>query len=176
MAAGDPYVWLNPSLYAVIALGAIISHAAAPNVRLAPSQRNRLFAAFLGLGALLILLTVILPGQSEFGGSRVAPAYRAGAVATDSQEELPTLLTSLWRLDANPVLLGIRPTGTSPRSSGPTSSRGMYKVPNDRRVTRLGCLLRRTSIDELPQLVDVLRGDGVTEDAGYISALPERDK
>jgi len=37
--------------------------------------------------------------------------------------------------------------------------RGVYKVPDDPRVTKLGRVLRRTSMDELPQLVNVLRGE-----------------
>ena len=35
----------------------------------------------------------------------------------------------------------------------------MFKVPNDPRATRIGRILRRWSIDELPQLINVLKGE-----------------
>ena len=39
------------------------------------------------------------------------------------------------------------------------AGRPVYKRPNDPRVTRVGRLLRRTSLDELPQFINVLRGE-----------------
>jgi exopolysaccharide biosynthesis polyprenyl glycosylphosphotransferase len=39
-------------------------------------------------------------------------------------------------------------------ASGP-----VFKIGNDPRITRVGRFLRRTSIDELPQLINVLRGE-----------------
>ena len=54
-------------------------------------------------------------------------------------------------IDAEERLTGIEHLN---EASGP-----IYKITSDPRITRVGKLLRKTSVDELPQLINVLRGD-----------------
>jgi exopolysaccharide biosynthesis polyprenyl glycosylphosphotransferase len=97
------------------------------------------------LSPVFVLITVLVrrdsPGPALFTQERVGlngehfRMLKFRSMVVDAEAKLPTLLD---RNDGNGVL---------------------FKLKSDPRVTRVGAVLRRYSLDELPQLVNVLAGD-----------------
>ena len=82
---------------------------------------------------------IVFSHQRVGQGGRLFPCYKFRSMIPNAEEHLKNLLATFpalraeWERD--------------------------HKLKYDPRVTRLGSFLRRTSLDELPQLFNVLRGD-----------------
>jgi len=101
------------------------------------------FAPLIGLIAVAVRLSDVGPlvfKQQRLGkGGELFPCYKFRTMRIDAEAVLAALLASdpaiqaEWARD--------------------------HKLRNDPRVSKIGGLLRRTSLDELPQLFNVLKGD-----------------
>jgi undecaprenyl-phosphate galactose phosphotransferase len=112
---------------------------------------NRLVALFLVLVLSPVLLAVLLairitdPGPVFFGHYRVG---RGGRL-------IKVLKFRSMRVDAPQRLAELLASDVQARAEWERD----FKLSNDPRVTRTGRFLRRSSLDELPQLFNVLKGE-----------------
>ena len=116
------------------------------------SYAKRLFDIFASLLILIIaspvmLVTAILIWLSSFGRDPVL--YRQ---------------VRLGLCDAPFNVLKFRSMATDAEKNG-----AQFAQKNDARVTRIGAFIRKTRIDELPQIINVLKGD-----MSFIGPRPER--
>ena len=108
------------------------------------------------LSPLLVLIAIAIridsTGSPIFTQERVGKGGRRFAVykfrtmnANNDDTEYKAYLTRLIT-EGSPYVIDQR-------------QRAVYKVVDDQRVTRVGALLRKTNLDELPQLFNVLKGE-----------------
>jgi exopolysaccharide biosynthesis polyprenyl glycosylphosphotransferase len=131
-----------------------------PPARLTPSSRIVKRVIDVVGAAVLLLATAPLfayialrirldsPGPILFRQTRLGLGMR----------EFTALKFRTMKLDADPAVhrAYLRETMTAQAEAG---ANGIYKLDRSDVVTRAGRWLRRTSLDELPQLINVLRGD-----------------
>jgi exopolysaccharide biosynthesis polyprenyl glycosylphosphotransferase len=110
-------------------------------------------ATVLVLTAPLILLFAILIKRDSEG-----PVFFHQERLGRDMRPFDLLKFRTMTVDTDPAehLAYIRETMTAAAAPG---ANGLYKLDRSRSVTRVGSWLRRTSLDELPQLINVLRGD-----------------
>ncbi|MGF7046855.1 lipopolysaccharide/colanic/teichoic acid biosynthesis glycosyltransferase [Paenibacillus sp. DS2015] len=104
------------------------------------------FVGLILLSPLLALIAILIKWEDPSGSiffyqtrvgknERLFRMYKLRSMYTDAESKLKDLL------DQNEI------------------SGAMFKMKDDPRVTKVGRFIRRTSIDELPQLINVLRGE-----------------
>jgi exopolysaccharide biosynthesis polyprenyl glycosylphosphotransferase len=104
-----------------------------------------------GAGLVLVLLTPVI-------------AVLAAAIKLDSRGSVLFRQTRVGRDGRHFKICKFRTMGVDAEQQkaalrAMNETEGLFKIARDPRITRVGRLLRKTSLDELPQLFNVIRGD-----------------
>jgi lipopolysaccharide/colanic/teichoic acid biosynthesis glycosyltransferase len=160
----------HPVLPSVLTFGSDDLVAEWPSLRF--SVAKRLLDVFVALSLLVVLAPLLLlvailikldsPGPAVFRQQRVGLLRRSRG--DPAGWHLQTFMVLKFRTmfsDADPSVHAshIRDFVAGKIVAGGAGTGAAFKVRGDNRVTRVGKLLRRASIDELPQLLNVLRGE-----------------
>ena len=161
-------VWFSPKLLPIINIKVYIDNfCGIPMIRLCSQKREWVFNNVKrGLDVLitLSLCAVLLPffllvGLAIKLNSSGPVFYRAAAIGKDGRQFVMHKFRSM-RVDSDNA---IHKDYVSKFIKGEIRAEGnegkALKITDDPRITWVGGILRRTSMDELPQLFDVLRGD-----------------
>jgi Undecaprenyl-phosphate galactose phosphotransferase WbaP len=149
--AGFACLWVNPKNLGGLLGLEVYQQVFVPSRQILKRSIDLLLTSIIGLLAAPIMLVVALairidsPGPVLFGQRRIGRGGR----------EFRAWKFRSMMSNAEAVLQDYLRDNPSAREEWAKSQ----KLKNDPRVTRLGLFLRRTSLDELPQLWNVLRGE-----------------
>ena len=128
--------------------------------RLGDEAAKRTMDIILSLALIIIAMPLLLFLGLLVRSTSAGPAFfRQGRLGRDKQPFTMLKLRTM-RIDNDDrihreYVASLLSADGAARAAG----NGLFKLDGDPRVTRLGAWLRRTSLDELPQLVNVLRGE-----------------
>ncbi len=110
------------------------------------------------LAPLLALIAVLIraysPGSALFAQERVGYDARTGTPRLFKMYKFRSMHS-----DADPDRHREYMAEVIRNKTVPSASYDSLKMQGDRRITEVGRILRKTSLDELPQLINVLKGD-----------------
>jgi exopolysaccharide production protein ExoY len=123
--------------------------------RFLPPSAGRLLDVFIALAALLFLTPLLLGVAAAIALEAKGPIIFAHSRIGKGGLRFKVLKFRSMSTDGDEILA--RHLGSSPDAAAEWARD--HKLRNDPRVTSLGNFLRKSSLDELPQLFNVLRGD-----------------
>ncbi len=128
-----------------------------PRLRL--SRSSKLLKRTVDLGVTAILLALLAPLFVLIGvliklDSRGPILFRQVRVGSGGRR-FGIFKFRTMSVDADEQKASLAPLNKHARAGDPR----MFKIPDDPRVTRVGRILRRYSLDEFPQLINVLKGE-----------------
>lgn len=117
-------------------------------MRVIESIINRILAgtALLFLSPLLILFSILLKIENP----ELSPFYTQTRIGKDQKSFTIYKLRSMREISEQ-ELIALKQLNEAGEQ--------MFKIKEDPRITTIGRIIRKTSIDELPQLINVLKGD-----------------
>jgi exopolysaccharide biosynthesis polyprenyl glycosylphosphotransferase len=129
-------------------------------VRLSPS--SRLLKRLLDVAGALVLLSVSAPLFAYIAWrikrDSLGPVFFRQQRLGFRQREFTMLKFRTMKVGTSDLEHRAYIRSTMGRTAAPEAS-GVFKLEREQAVTRIGRVLRRTSLDELPQLINVLRGE-----------------
>ena len=140
----------GPRVHVRPVAGLPLLHLEEPSYRGAARSGKALFDRIGALGLLVVWSPVLIAAALAIRITDPGPVfYRQERAGRDGKPFAMIKFRSMV-VDADQMLQQLE---------ADTGNEVMFKMRDDPRVTRVGKLLRRTSMDELPQLFNVLRGD-----------------
>ncbi len=161
-------VWFPPKLMPIIDMKLYIdSFCGIPMIRLCSQKHTWVFnkikhgldALFALLMSLLLLPVFLFIGFAIKFNSRGPVFYRATAVGKNGKEFTMYKFRSMEVNHSNEIHKNYVTKLIKGEISKEEQKDGILKVTDDPRVTSVGRFLRKLSLDELPQLINVLKGD-----------------
>lgn len=118
------------------------------------TAKRTLDVAVAGIALLLLLPLLALVAAAVWMGDGKSPIFRHMRLGRNGRS-FGCLKFRTMVVDAEAALSAHLATNAAARAEWAAT----HKLADDPRVTALGRVLRKTSLDELPQLINVLRGD-----------------
>lgn len=131
-----------------------LHHAADMDRRLGLTAKRGIDIAVAGTAILLLLPLLLLVAAAVWMGDRKSPIFRHTRLGRHGRP-FGCLKFRTMVVDSERALEAHLASSAAARAEWAAT----HKLADDPRVTALGRVLRKTSLDELPQLVNVLRGE-----------------